>query len=180
MFFKTCNLFIFFPQFYSRKWWILRKPRTILAKGENGSSRNFEHSVILPLDAKRIAMREIELVDPFCSDRPVIGRLDHHVETRNRRKPAGTSMAAWCFAYPFCPATREMSVIFPLYLFRARLNRYALSYPANVVLPLLFLRFDISRNWQRFCRSRFASAASRCYFAFAAENCSTQKLAPID
>lgn len=85
-----------------------------------------------------------ESADPFCRNRSttLIGRLVHHVETRNR-KPAGTSMAV-CVSpirsrRPTTRARREAPHRdFPLFLFpfffhgervRAFTHRYALSYP---------------------------------------------------
>lgn len=70
---------------------------------------------------------------PLFFDRSatIIGRLGHHVETRNR-KPAGTSMAfCLCFAYLFCPTTRNVSAILFFFFFHGTfvLHRYALSYP---------------------------------------------------
>lgn len=74
-----------------------------------------------------------KLADPFRSGRStaLIGRLGHHVETRNRKEPAGTSMAAYpCFAHPFAPsdiANRSLTVIFlrPYPLFFSAEREYA-------------------------------------------------------
>lgn len=90
-------------------------------------------------------MREI-VGRPLSFDRSatIIGRLGHHVETRNR-KPAGTSMATCVL--PICSARqRETSAILFFFFFFQRtfvLHRYALSYPRirefherlNILLP---------------------------------------------
>jgi len=129
---------------------------------------------------------------PLFFDRSttIIGRLGHHVETRNR-KPAGTSMATCVL--PICSARqRETSVILCFFQRTFVLHRYALSYPRIRAIPRTvepspsppplpppsFIRSDIPRNLRRFCcaslspRGTFCfRAASRCCFAFVSENC---------
>lgn len=107
-------------------------------------------------------MREMELVDPFYLDHPttVIGRLDHHVETRNRRKPAGTSMAACVLPIRFARQRAKCPWFFRFISFTL-LHRYALSYPCKFrkwsfssSSYVSIIRSDISRNLQRFCCSQ--------------------------
>lgn len=65
---------------------------------------------------------------PLFVDRSttIIGRLGHHVETRNR-KPAGTSMAACVL--PICSARqRETSVILFLFFFSSEPSFYTVTH----------------------------------------------------
>lgn len=136
-------------------------------------------------------MREIELVDPFTSiarRRLSVGSATMSRQGIRGNQPGTSMRPVFCLSVLPGNARNVCDFFIYIYLF-ALLHRYVLSYPCkfrpNVPAPLPTLRSfaAISREiysgfaapvYRRVQKVLLPRAASRCYFAFAAENCPAQ------
>lgn len=110
---------------------------------------------------------------PLYFDRSttVIGRLGHHVETRNRRKSAGYQHAACVLSIRFArQRAKPLWFFFYLYLSLCALIplrtflfvQISTSKCSCSSSYALIIRSDIQRNLQRFCCAGLLSRAERC------------------